>query len=134
MGRSPSRLLAALALALASVADAAEWSAVGKPDAIYAAYADKASIRRNGAIVSMHGLYDFRRQDFTPEGFGLHSTVVLREYDCDDRRVRLLFAIDFSGHMGEGTAVSTNARTGRWEAVVADGIDEQYWLVACAVR
>ena len=79
----------------------------------------------------MHGLYDFRRQDFTPEGRGLYSTAVLREYDCEDRRVRLLSSIDFSGHMGEGAAVSASDRPGRWEAVVAGGIDEAYWDVAC---
>ena len=118
-------------LLLASGAAAAEWTAVGRANEIYAAFADKASIRRNGSLASMHGLYDFRRQDFTPEGRGLYSTTVLREYDCEGRRVRLLSAIDFSGHMGEGTAVSTSARPGRWEAIVASGVDEAYWDVAC---
>jgi hypothetical protein len=120
-----------LLLALASGAAAADWTAVGKPDEIYAAYADRQSIRRNGATVSMHGLYDFRRQDFTPAGRGLYSTAVLREYDCKARRVRLLSSIDFSGHMGEGAPVSTSSRAGRWETVVAGGIDEAYLAVAC---
>ncbi len=82
----------------------------------------------------MHGLYDFRRQDFTPEGRGLYSTAVLREYDCGGRRVRLLSAIDFAGPMGQGEPVSTSHRTGRWEAVVDGGIDEAYWKVACAPK
>jgi len=79
----------------------------------------------------MHGLYDFRRQDFTPEGRGLYSTAVLREYDCAGRRVRLLSSIDFSGRMGEGTAVSTSRAPGRWEPVLEGGIDDAYWTVAC---
>jgi len=126
-----SRRVVALLLALAGTDAAAEWTAVGQADEIFAAFADRASIRKNGDLVSMHGLYDFRRQDFTPEGLGLFSTVVLREYDCAGGRVRLLSAIDFSGHMAEGAAVSTASRTGRWETVVAGGIDDAFLQVAC---
>ena len=118
-------------LLLASGAAAAEWTAVGPGNDIYSAYADKDCIRRNGGMVRMSGMYDFRKKDFTPTGQGLFSTVVLREYDCDARRVRLLSSIDFSGHMGEGTAVSTSKRLGRWEPIVAGGVDEVYWDVAC---
>jgi hypothetical protein len=123
-----------LALALFSGAAAADWTAVGQANEIYSAFADPATIRRNGNVVSMQGLYDFRRQDFTPEGRGLYSTAVLREYDCEGRRVRLLSAIDFSGHMGAGTPVSSSSRPGRWEGVVAGGIDEAYWALACSTR
>ena len=121
-----------LALALFTSAAAADWTGVGRANEIYSAYADRDSIRRQGSIVTMHGLYDFRRQDFTPEGRGLYSTAVLREYDCAARRVRLLSSIDFSGHMGEGTAVSTSRTPGRWEAVLEGGIDNAYWTVACS--
>jgi len=103
----PSCILT-LALALAGGNALAEWTAVGRANDIYAAYADKESIRRYGSVASMHGLYDFRRQDFTPAGRGLYSTAVLREYDCEKRRVRLLSSIDFSGPMGAGIAVSTS--------------------------
>jgi hypothetical protein len=122
----------ALALDLVSGAAAADWTAVGRADEIYAAYADRDSIRRAGGVVSMQGLYDFRRQDFTPEGLGLYSTAVLREYDCAGRRVRLMSAIDFAGHMGTGAAVSASGTPGRWEPVLEGGIDDAYLRVACA--
>ena len=128
------RRLAACALALASGAALADWTAVGSANEIYAAYADPASIRRSGGTATMVGLYDFRRQDYTPEGRALYSTVVLREYDCGARRVRLLSAIDFSGHMGAGEAVSTSERKGRWEAVHEAGIDDAYLRFACASK
>lgn len=107
---------------------------MGRGDYIHTPYADKGSIRRNGALVRMSGLYDFTRQDFTPEGRGLFSSVVLREYDCAQGRVRLLSAIDFSGHMGAGEAVGTSARAGRWESIVEGGVDEAYWKVACGAK
>jgi hypothetical protein len=123
-----------LLLASAAGAAAADWTPVGGDNDIYSAFADRASIHPRGANVSMSGMYDFRKRDFTPEGKALFSTVVLREYDCGVRRVRLLSAIDFSGHMGEGEAVSTNAETGRWEPIVEGALDEAYWKVACAKK
>lgn len=127
---------AALALVLLFAAGVArgDWTAVGEANEIYAAFADRDSIRRRGPMATMHGLYDFRRQDFTPEGRALYSTAVLREYDCAARRVRLLSSIDFAGHMGTGAVVLTGDRTGRWEDVVDGGIDAAYWKVACASR
>ena len=121
-------------LALASGGAWAEWTQIVPGNEIFSAYADKASIRRNGDVVTMHGLYDFVRQDYTPEGRGLYSTAVLREYDCPGRRVRLMSAIDFSGHMGEGTAVSTTSTPRRWEAIVAGGIDDAFWQIACSAK
>jgi hypothetical protein len=121
-------------LVLASSTVLADWTKIASDDDIYSAYADKQSIRKQGDLVRMHGLYDFRRQDFTPDGKGLFSTVVLREYDCTARRVRLLSVIDFSGAMGAGTAVSTSDTPRRWEAVVAGGIDEHYWNTACGAK
>jgi hypothetical protein len=119
-------------LALASAPAAAEWTAVGTANEIYAAFADRESIRRTGDLVCMHGLYDFRRRDYTPDGRALYSTAVLREYDCAGQRVRLLSSVDFAGHMGKGEAVSTSVRTGRWEGIVAGSIDEAFLEVACA--
>jgi hypothetical protein len=127
-----------LALALFSAyfsgTAAADWTGVGRANEIYTAYADRDSIRRQGSMATMHGLYDFRRQDFTPEGQGLFSTAVLREYDCAARRVRLLSSIDFAGHMGTGAAVSTSDRPGRWEPVLEGGIDDAYLRVACTTQ
>ena len=121
----------ALLLALWCAGAAADWTPVGQGDYIASAYADRDSIRRNGSMASMSGMYDFRRQDFTPEGRGLFSTVVLREYDCAQRRVRLLSSIDFAGQMGTGGAVDTSARVGRWEDIVPGALDEAFWNIAC---
>jgi len=123
-----------LALVLVSGAASADWTPVGKANEIYAAFADKDTLRRNGSMATMQGLYDFRRQDFTPEGRGLYSTAVLREYDCAGRRVRLLSAIDFSGPMGAGAPVSTSNEPRRWEEILAGGIDDEFWQTACGAK
>jgi hypothetical protein len=123
--------LGILSLVLLSTNAYADWAAVGSGDYIASAYADRATIRRNGTMATMSGMYDFRKQDFTPAGLGLYSTVVLREYDCEKRRVRLLSSIDFAGQMGTGAAVDKGARTGRWEDIVAGALDEAFWNIAC---
>jgi hypothetical protein len=128
------RRLAAALLALLPGAALGDWTAVGRSNEIYAAYADTATIRRAGGVATMHGLYDFRRQDFTPEGRGLYSTAVLREYDCEGRRVRLMSSVDFAGHMGQGAAVSSSSAPRRWEAVAEGGIDDAFWQIACSAR
>ena len=126
----PSRALACLLFVL-STAAVADWTPVGSGDYIASAYADRATLRRSGTLAKMSSLYDFRRQDFTPEGRALLSTVVLREYDCDRRRVRLLSSIDFAGQMGTGEAVDTNSRVSRWEEIVVGALDEAFWNIAC---
>jgi hypothetical protein len=131
--RSTRAILSGLFL-LSSGAALADWTRVGGDGDIYSAFADKTTIHARGASVSMSGMYDFMRKDFTPDGKGLLSTVVLREYDCAGRRVRLLSAIDFSEHMGAGEAVSTSADAGRWEPVIEGALDEAYWKVACAKK
>jgi hypothetical protein len=125
------RVIPSFLFLLLSTDAMAQWSAVGSGDYIHQPYADRSTIRRNGALARMSGMYDFRRQDFTPEGRALYSTVVLREYDCERRQVRLLSAIDFSGHMGAGTAVSTVDRPRRWEGIVEGSLDEAFWNLAC---
>ena len=126
-----TRAILSLAVALSSGNALAEWTAVPGADDIHAPFADRSTIRRSGATARMSGMYDFGRQDFTPEGKALYSTVVLREYDCAARRVRLLSYIDFSGHMGTGEVVGTGNTPGRWEDLVAGALDEAYWNIAC---
>jgi len=134
MKRNPVLITGGLTLALCTTAASAEWTAVGGGGQIYAPYADQATIRRLGANVSMAGLYDFRKGDLTPEGRRFFSTVVLREYDCQGRQVRLLSYIDFSGPMGAGSVVTTVNRVGRWEPIVEGALDESYWKIACGAQ
>lgn len=121
----------ALALALVAASAAADWTRVGGDGRIHEGYADRDGIRPKGANVTMPGLYDFTRADLNPEGLPYRSTVVLREYDCAGRRVRLLSYIDFAGRMGTGAVVSRVEREGRWEPVVEGALDEAFLKAAC---
>ncbi len=125
------RLAAFIAGALAALPALAEWTPVAPDNGIYAAYADRATIRRDGPIASMAGMYEFARGDLTPEGIPFYSTTAQREYDCRERRVRLISYADHAQHFGQGAVVSAAHAPRRWEPVVEGGIDAAYWKIAC---
>ncbi len=121
-------------LALACGSAAAEWTPVGGDGSVFAAYADPASVKPSADGVQMFGLYDFLMADVSADGQPHESTVVLREYDCLGRRVRLLAYVDYAGHMGEGRVISPEGGhgPGRWETTPAGSLDEFFLRVACA--
>lgn len=98
---------------------------------IFAAYADRSSIRREGPMAFMRGLYDFRRGDFTPQGFPFHSTLVDREYDCSASQVRLLAYEDHAQRLGEGPVVGSDRSPRRWEAIAEGSVDAAFLRIAC---
>jgi hypothetical protein len=110
----------------------AEWTEVAADNGIYAAYADRATIRRHGPYARMLGMYDFPRGDFTPEGARMYSTVVEREYDCRVPQVRLVSYADHAERLGRGMVVGTGGSRPRWEAAVEGSVDLAYWKMACA--
>jgi hypothetical protein len=109
----------------------ADWTPVKRDSEVYEAYADRATIQREGAMSRMQGMYDFPRGDFTPNGQHLYSTIVEREYDCGARKVRLLRYADHAGHGGEGEIVGASNEPRGWEDVVEDSLDAAYLKLAC---
>jgi hypothetical protein len=125
-----SKLLLAC-LGLLPLQARADWTAVAPENEVYIAYADRATIRREGAVARMQGMYDFPRGDFTPNGRHLFSTIVEREYDCGASRVRLLRYADHAGHGGEGEVVGASDEPRGWEAVLEGSLDAAYLKIAC---
>ena len=131
------RSLAALALAAHAAGGAAgeagpSWTQVAADNGIFTAYADRGTIRREGASTFMRGMYDFRRGDLTPEGHLFHSTTVEREYDCAGRRVRLLAYEDHAQRFGEGPVVGSARSVRRWEEIVEGSVDSAFLALACS--
>jgi hypothetical protein len=95
------------------------------------AYVARSTIRRSGASAQMSDLYDFK----TPQSFERRTFLSARnqfEYDCAHPRRRMLSSTGFSGHMGQGTVVVSDASLGAWQAVGDGGVFRDYWKVACA--
>jgi len=124
-------LLLALMLTLASTSVMAGWTKLGKTeDGTYTHYVDFSTIRNNGTRVKMWSLNDYTNiQTFA--GYSFLSVTNLREYDCHDGQIRLLYYSWHSLNMGSGDVVYVANRTQDWSPVTPDSIGETQWKIAC---
>ena len=97
---------------------------------VYTVYVNTESIHRNGNIVTLWALFDYKSIQSIVGGPWL-SSKTRREYNCVDERVRLLGYITFTGNMGSGEAVYSNSTQSAWEPMAHDSLDRKLWDVAC---
>ena len=93
-------------LFLSTVPAYAEWQAVEKDyhaPGLQTVYIDPESIRREGDLVTMLQLIDFTWMQGNPRGpIRFLSTKTHKQFDCAEKRLRLLAFTEFSGGMGKG--------------------------------
>lgn len=130
-----TRLLLITLLALSSRPVYAEWVSVdGKFEegsTPYTIYVDPDTIRRNGDLVKLWALMDFKTIQTEPSPSHL-SVKSQREFNCADEHVRLLRLTAFSGHMGNGNAVySYSDSKDQGIAIEQDSVAHRLWKFAC---
>ena len=121
----------ALALLFPARSGRGDWTLVSADNGIHSSYADPETIHKHGSIVSMQGMYNFARGDFTPDGQRFHSTSVLREYDCAGTKVRLISHADHSGEFATGDVIFAAHRPRPWQDVLEDSGDAAFLKLAC---
>ena len=119
----------------------AEWVAVEKDyllPGLQTVYVDPDTIRRERNLVTLWQLIDFKGMQgnagMGPLGFGPHrllSTKTHKQFDCAEKRLRLLAFTEFSRRMGTGIAANGYVDTGNWISVEQDSINHALWEVAC---
>ncbi|MEP6959991.1 MAG: surface-adhesin E family protein [Nitrospirota bacterium] len=110
----------------------AEWELVsGDDSAKLTVYVDRETIRRQGNLVKMWQLYDYKTVQ-TVAGDSLLSIQRHNEYNCTELRTRMLAYTWFSSNMGRGRVVYKTADEQQWEPVVPRSIDRSLWKVACS--
>jgi len=121
-------------LLVASSSESAEWVKVGS-SAIFTAYADIAAIRRQGELVKMWHVYDFKTSQRTDAGKAFMSIMAQEEYDCKEERWRTLHESYHSGNMRSGETIDTvSSGLGRWEPIPPDSVGKALWILACSKR
>ena len=116
-------LMALLVLAACSVS--AEWLKMGEvPDAVL--YIDAASVRMDGAFSTLSTLDDLK----VAAPGGELSMRFLREFDCRQKRVRVVEASAFSGTMGTGRILGSEGGGG-WNDVVPGTTGEDIFRFVC---
>ena len=121
-------------LFLSTVPAYAEWVAVEKDylaPGLQTVYVDPDTIRREGNLVTLWQLIDFRTMQGNRSPTRFLSTKTHKEFDCAGKRVRLLAFTEFSRHMGAGIAANGYVDKDNWLPVEPESISYALWEVVC---
>jgi hypothetical protein len=122
-------------LLLSNAPASAEWVAVEKEylsPGLQTVYIDPDTMRREGNLVTMWQLIDFRWMQGNPRGpTRFLSTKTHKQFDCAEKRVRFLAFTDFSRSMGTGIAANGYVDKDNWLPVQPESISQALWEVAC---
>lgn len=106
-----------------------EWKPVGRGGPVVL-YVDPSSIRKEGKMVKMAMLLDYKEP--RAEAYGTaNSMMSIDEYDCAGNRSRTLYVSEHPGNMGQGKAIAAESRTGDWVQVPPGALSETASMVAC---
>jgi hypothetical protein len=129
------RLLLIALLSLSSGPAYAEWVLFSETQTGLTVYVDPDTIRREGDLVKMWQLLDYKTIQ-TVAGDSFLSSKTQSEYDCAGERMRVLEFMNFSGNMGSGSdnVVSIVADEKTWIPIVPESPGKRLWKVACAKK
>ena len=95
-------------------------------------YVDPDSIRREGNLVTLWQLIDFKWMQGNSRGpHRFFSTKTHKQFDCAEERLRLLAFTQFSHRMGTGIPADGYVDQGNWIPVEPESINQALWEMAC---
>lgn len=114
----------------------AEWVAMDtqyQSHPLQIAYIDPSTIRRDGNVVTLIALIDWKAMQGgrTPTRF--HSTTFSKHVDCAGKLVRTLASTDYYGHMGTFEVIGGGRHSSedQWMAIKPGTINEGLWDAGC---
>jgi hypothetical protein len=120
-------------LVLSSSLAHAEWISLGESESGTTVHADPSTIRREGDLVKMEVLFDFKAIQ-TKAGVSYLSAKAQMEYDCAKQRFEGHAVMYFSGNMGSGTLLDRSSGKGKWLPVSPGSLDHALWKLACGKK
>ena len=128
-------LLLCLLGAFGDLHASAEWVTVENPYPVrelQTLYIDPATIRREGNLVDVWQLTDYRWMQGGPRATPRFlSTTIHKQFECADKRLRLLAYTEFSHRMAAGNASNGYVDKDRWLPVETDSINDALWKTLC---
>lgn len=114
----------------------AEWVAIEaqyQTHPLQTAYVDPDSLHREGSVVTLSALIDWKAMQGGRAPTRFYSTKVTKQFDCATMRVRTLAVTDFYDHMGTGEIIGGGGYTseGHWVAIAPGTLNEGLWEEAC---
>ncbi|MDF0675003.1 MAG: hypothetical protein P0120_11805 [Nitrospira sp.] len=124
------------ALILAHGPVQAEWVAIEaryQTHPLQTAYINPDTIRREGNLVALSALIDWKAMQGGRAPIRFYSTKITKQFDCTEKLVRTLAATDFYGHMGTGEVIGGGGYTseGHWVAIEPGTLNQGLWEAAC---
>jgi hypothetical protein len=129
------KTIATILLVIASGSSAAQWVGVGNSaDGQMEVYADAATIRRSGNTAVMSDLSNYKTTQVEARDPHL-SLKSQKEYNCGERRYRILAYTWHSENMSRGIVVYTSdGKPSEWAPVMPGSIVEILWERACSTQ
>ncbi len=103
------------------------WDKTGQSDG-FMTYVDTSTIKRNGSISSMTGLFDNDKPSLV-SGNKVRSSINYFEFNCQQKTYRTVRYSLHSGQMGRGQQLIDVRKDSEWKQVV--GFYEFAWKIAC---
>ena len=122
-----------LTLLVSSGPACAEWMSFGASDSGTTVYADPATMRREGDLVKMLVLFDFKTKQ-TKADVSYLSAKAQMEYDCAEQRFEGHMVMYFSGNMGNGQLLDRSSGKGKRLRVAPGSLDHDLWKLACGKK
>ncbi len=122
------KIILMLWLLIASTSAQATWTLVTSNEEA-AIYAEISSLSKNGDMVKMWDITDFRQK---VAGVNYSSVKSQREYDCKAKQNRTLSYVSMSKNMAGGLVVKSSNFARPWSPVYSGGIVAALWKTACA--
>ena len=122
-------------LVLSGVPAYAEWVAVEKDyllPGLQTVYVDPDTISREGNLVTVWQLIDFKWMQGNVSGaHRFLSTETHKQFDCAEKRLRLLAFTEFSRSIGTGIPANGYVDKGNWLSVEPESINQALWEMVC---
>ena len=125
-------VLMVLLLVLSSNATA-QWVEVGSNQE-QTVYADLTIVPKEGNVVQMWDLFNFKSGQVMTLGKQYLSQMSLHEYDCAAKRARMLNFSQHSEPMAEGEEMFRDVRPGAWQTLLPGSPIELLWKIACRIK
>jgi len=117
-------------LSVVSSSAFAECMVLGVSNETKTNYVNPATVQSADSRVKMWSLSDFKSIQVIA-GQSFLSSKEQYEYDCDQRRARLLYFVNYSGNMGAGAVMlSSTVPAPNWDPIPPDTVLDQMWEFA----
>ena len=108
----------------------AEWMSFGESGSGTTVYADPTTKSRDGDLVKMWVLFDFKTAQ-TKGAVSYLSAKAHMEYDCAKPRYEGHTVIYLSGNMGSGNILDRSSAKSMWLRISPESLDHDLWKLAC---